>query len=66
MALLVDDTRPMQRRSVPNTLQLDQSLRSARNFYFVSSVIGVPCAMLSVAWLITRRPMYIPRILRQD
>ncbi len=42
----------MQRRSVSNTIQLDQSLRSARNFYFVLSVISVPAALFSLAWLI--------------
>jgi hypothetical protein len=42
----------MQQRSVPNTIKLDQFLRSARNFYFVSSVIAVPAAALSIVWLL--------------
>ena len=42
----------MKKRSVSDTIQLDQLLRTARNFYFVASVFAVPGAMFSVAWLL--------------
>lgn len=42
----------MLKRRIANTIELDQSLRSARSFYTVAAVVFVPIAAITIPWLL--------------
>lgn len=42
----------MHKRRIDSTINLDLSLRSARNFYFVAALFFLPGALFSVLWII--------------
>lgn len=43
----------MSRRSIAQTIELDQSLRTARSFYIVASILFVPGALLALVFALS-------------